>query len=385
MSEKNFGRREAIKRLGAVASVSVGVLLGITHNDIETADAGGTDSNSGVTSTNAPGTSTGATDPGVSDIAPNGTGMSNKSTISEEQLNVVDVRDFGAKVDGTTDDTEALQKALNSINPGGTVVLPPGEIRLSAMNKGTGSHQLPSAAIPIERPDDGLTIRGVGPGPLGTRLVMEGGHKMNHTGISIDWDTSGNPDNEYNSLTVRDLEFDGNWWGQDPGQGQYPNGFGVNIRGKTRDVVFENCLFKNWASVGGLMQAPGIRTRNCTFMHNGYGLLQDGNHGHGFNVNTDGRKGRVVAKNCLFVDNSGEGIDARKGKVTVKNSVFKNNGWGVKIKHKTEDVLLKRCRMENSGHMHIHCVPTGDEGTGRLALQTVLMDGSTWPAIPAVD
>jgi hypothetical protein len=382
-SDGSVGRREILKRLGVVGTVSLSVFLGISHGDIENASVGGRGPESGgTTGTDAPDTVVGTPlGPGPTDVTPSGPGTPVETTVPEPQFDSVNVNDFGAAVDDRTDDSEALRTALDAVNPGGTVVLPPGEIRLSAMNKGTDSHQLPSAAVPIERPDDGLTIQGAGPGPLGTRLVMDGGHKMNHTGFSIDWDTPDSPENEYSGLTVRNLILDGNLSNQDPAGGRYPNGFGVNIRGQSRGVVFENCLFKDWASVGGLMQAPGIRVRNCTFLRNGYGLLQDGNHGHGFNVNTGGLDGRVVARNCLFAYNSGQGVDARQGKVTVKNSVFKGNGWGVKIKQKTEDVLLERCRMENSGHMHVHCVPTGDDGTGSLRLQTVLMDDSTWPAI----
>ncbi|MBS7337905.1 MAG: hypothetical protein KIG81_08640, partial [Thermoguttaceae bacterium] len=41
---------------------------------------------------------------------------------------VANVLDFGAKGDGTTDNTEAFQKALDSIDPqGGVVVVPNGQ------------------------------------------------------------------------------------------------------------------------------------------------------------------------------------------------------------------------------------------------------------------
>lgn len=378
-SGETIGRRNALKLLGGAAAVSVSAILGVREIGPETANAGAGTNNpdpAPTASPNPPANPTAAEAASSPTPAPDDVEVPD---IPEDQLGALDIRDFGAEIDGVTDDTEAIHRAIDAVDPGGTVIFPPGEIKIAAMNKGTGANRLPSAAIPIDRPDDGLTIRGIGPGPFGTRLVMDGGHKLNHIGFGIPHDADSAGD-EHSGLTIRDLTLSGNWSRQTP-EDRFPNGFGVNIVGDSRDVVFENCIFRDWATNGGLMRAPGIRIRNCTFIHNGYGLFQDGNRGHGFNVNTTGKSGRVVAENCLFVDNTGNGVDVRGGKATIRNSVFRRHGFGLKIKHNVEETVIENCRFVDSEHHHIHCVPNGNEGTGTLRLQSVVMEDSRYPAI----
>jgi len=44
----------------------------------------------------------------------------------------VDVKAYGAKGDETTDDTAAIQAAMNAVISGGTVFLPPGNYKVTA-------------------------------------------------------------------------------------------------------------------------------------------------------------------------------------------------------------------------------------------------------------
>lgn len=366
MTELDRSRRRFLKMFAGGAAVSIGAGLGIWSS-------GGTSAEDPSASPTPPPTSTSAPT-----LQPTQTPTSTPEPTPTPPPKTVDIRDFGAAVDGETDDTRAILNAISTVRVSGTVVVPPGDVRVSARENGY-DHTESKAAIPMERPDDGLTLRGGGPDK--TRLFMGPDHERNHKGIGVLDEYSGTAGSEHSGLTVRDLTFDGNWEAQSESDGRVPNGFGVDIRGTERNITFENCVFENWATNGGLMAAPGIRIRNCSFKHNGYGIAEMGSSGHGFNVRTTSGPGRVVAENCYFFDNTGNGVDIRGGKATIRNSVFKRHGFGVKIKPKVEEAVLENCQLLDSEHMHIHCVPSGDEGTGLLRLRSVVMKNSKWPAI----
>jgi len=84
-----------------------------------------------------------------------------------EQFNV---RAFGAKGDGRTDDTEAIQEAIDaaaSADGGGEVYLPAGTYRISPQTPGAGS------ALVVER--GGVTVRGDGPEETVLSFFVHGG------------------------------------------------------------------------------------------------------------------------------------------------------------------------------------------------------------------
>jgi hypothetical protein len=182
---------------------------------------------------------------------------------------------------------------------------------------------------------------------------------------------------------IRDLTVDGNWSEQEPADGDWANGFGIQIRGNSQAITIENCVFQNWITNGGLLSASGIRVRNSTFRNNGLGAAQEGRNGHGLNVNTQGSNGRVIIENCLFANNTGQAVDNNGGRMTIRNSVFKNNGAGIKLEADTEDVFLENVHIigDSETSIPIKCVPTGSEGTGRLRLQSVIIENAGWPAI----
>lgn len=94
----------------------------------------------------------------------------------------VNVRDLGAKGDGLTDDTEALEQALDQAAGGGTVLLPPGayavsrtvEIPEHVSIRGAGMHA--STICNLERPALHPQSATGAPRPLGPALLHGMGH-----------------------------------------------------------------------------------------------------------------------------------------------------------------------------------------------------------------
>lgn len=60
-------------------------------------------------------------------VTTNRTGATTRRTLTDRFANVANVYDFGAVGDGGTDDTAAIQAAIDSFSNGGTVYLPPGK------------------------------------------------------------------------------------------------------------------------------------------------------------------------------------------------------------------------------------------------------------------
>ena len=61
-------------------------------------------------------------------------GSTELRTLGERFADVVNVKDFGAKGDGVTDDTDAIQAALNAATNGGVVYFPQGTYSVTAVN-----------------------------------------------------------------------------------------------------------------------------------------------------------------------------------------------------------------------------------------------------------
>jgi hypothetical protein len=307
-----------------------------------------------------------------------------ETTATQTPSSAVDVERFGLEADGETDDTQAIVRALRKVPVGGTLRLPPGDIVIAAKGDSDAAITLP--------PKYGVTIEGAGTGSSGTRLLMASNHANNHTGLAIkssDGDSSSSQiiqasgDREQGEVVIRDLVLDGNWSEQKPDDGDWMNGFGIDIRGGEQPVTIENCVVQNWVTNGGLMGASGIRVRNCTFRNNGWGVHEEGRRGHGFNVNTSDSSGRVVAENCYFKDNVGQAVDNNGGKVTVRNCIFDGHEFGIKMDADTEDVLLENVHIigNERTEIPIKCIPTGNESTGSLRLRSVIIENARWPAI----
>ncbi len=127
----------------------------------------------------------------------------------------VNVKDapYSAAGDGTTDDTAAIQAALDATPDGGTCYLPP------------GSYLLGDAAPDLLRPPDGVTVAGAGPDL--TTLVLD---RASTAARVID--VSGR-----RGVTVRDLTFDG------AGHATVLSAVFASTRNTQKDLRVRGCRF----------------------------------------------------------------------------------------------------------------------------------------------
>jgi hypothetical protein len=169
----------------------------------------------------------------------------------------VNVKWFGAKCDGTTNDRTAFQASLNT---GKSVYIPNGTLLFEST---------------VSYAADGQCIFG------------DGNDSILKSGVgSVYISTNG-----FNSCIFRNLQLDGDG----------ANG-GLQINNSSNDTVIENILFYRGNQRVWIFTADRIRVQNCTFNETGYGVIQqagqssshvtiDGNLA--YNINAD-----FVEANC---------------------------------------------------------------------------------------
>jgi len=285
-----------------------------------------------------------------------------------DQSEPVSVLDFGAVLDGVTDDTTATQNALNAAAPDGTVLIPPGELRIGAHGSDT------KTALAVDQRHSNVTIQGAGPGNSVIRMAPD--HEGVHWGIRVLPDKGSSVDD----LTIMDLTLDGRGSDQN-----YRVGIGIDVESttKTQAVTVRNAVVQNWAVNGLTIESPGTRIIDCTLRNNGKKSHKAGGFdGHGVVSRFDlGVTGKTVVDGCLFENNTGAGLDNGSGRAVLRNSVIKNCGYGVKLNEATtrqvlENVHIADCHSE-PGIYNI----SSNEDAGELVLRNVRIEGSPDPGI----
>jgi hypothetical protein len=136
---------------------------------------------------------------GMTDTASKAKGTSPAGASDERAGGVVDVRDHGAVGNGKTDDTDALQRALDAVGPdGGSVFIPAGRYVVSS-------------TLLVRHHN--TTVAGVGPGQrdgtahgaIGSRLEASG-TLLDGPMLRVQLDSNDAP---VHGVTIRDLSLDG--------------------------------------------------------------------------------------------------------------------------------------------------------------------------------
>jgi hypothetical protein len=161
---------------------------------------------------------------------------------------VLDVTDYGATGDGTTDAAAAIQAALDAATTGDVVFVPAGDYRIgAALVMGT----------------DGVTLAGVGPSSI--LRLMDGVKK---TAIALPWLGVGELDPALivSDVTISDLTVDGNF-NAGAEFGVEPDYYAIFIR-QAEGVTLARLTVKRWASDGisignGNRPVLGLTVEDC--------------------------------------------------------------------------------------------------------------------------
>ncbi len=273
----------------------------------------------------------------LSAVAVFGAGCTGRATDESVQ----DIRDFGAAVDGTTDDTQAVREAIDAAAAGETVFFPEGTTLVSAGGNGNNAAiQLDGDEIPAD-----LTIRGAGSGSI---VKMDGGHEGQHRVFWFEVNSG------YDNLVIRDVAVDGNKNEQQsqPGNGGHAfHSFNADSANVPVDVLIENVWVENCNQSGITPRHGGFVVNRCT-------VQNCTKHGISPDSWTDVYKHDppIEVKNCYTAGNgqdgetSAYGVNVSGGKVIVEDCVCENNAQGTKTTPQVIEATYRRVRFKNNDY-----------------------------------
>jgi hypothetical protein len=248
------------------------------------------------------------------------------------------VKDFGAKGDGTTDDTVAIQAAIDAVElaGGGTVYFPNGVY-------------IVSNTITVDEP--GVKLQGDSRGttepfsktnaPVGSTIKLDDGAYTSASKAILELtytaSYSGIPKMGHvvRDLTIYGNRADGTGTSNNPNAGDATNnntyGIGINVVG-TRDIYLDNVSIQQCAEEGILVQtggpdntSAGVVITNCWVV---------GNSDHGIHYSG----GDSLISNCQVGFNAGSGIYMNGGGTVSGCGCWDNYSTGMSILN--DDVVV---------------------------------------------
>lgn len=260
-----------------------------------------------------------------------------RTTAPVSNASVLDIRDFGAAVDGTTDDTSAVRDAIAAATAGDTVWFPAGTTRLTTRSR--DAILLDGDEIP-----DNLTLAGTGPD---SRLRLADGEVENPAVIHIVINSG------FTGLAIRQLHIDGNREGQVVSGGHAIRASSAETSTTRADGLIQNVVAEDTTQTGILLRHPGLDIRHCT-------VKSCTKHGIALSFDTGptdkppASLPPFVVKNTHCTLNGKKdpaptyGIDCSGGVILVQDCVCQNNSQGVKTTAKSTDITYRRVRLEEN-------------------------------------
>lgn len=259
---------------------------------------------------------------------------------TETDASVLDVRDYGAVGDGSTDDTRAIQSAIDAASEGETVYLPAGTYVIDHTDD-----ERPVLLIDGDRHADDLTVEGDG---SDTVIKLAEDTDDSYAMLYVT-----NPNNW--SLSVQDLVLDGD---RDRFDEQLLTGHGIEFRKQDArgpgDILVEDVEVRNCGQIGVLIQYGGVTLNRVTSHHN---------YRHGIGVATD-RSGvhdpQPSLQYCHLYRNgqggTGRELNFHGGKGVIEDSVIETNlgNGATKISTDAIEFTYRRVRVRDCNRTHIY-------------------------------
>lgn len=266
--------------------------------------------------------------------------ISSATQVAIDQL-AINVYSYGAVGNGMTDDTAAIQAAIDAASNGGTVLLPPGTYIID-----------PAVSLHLKT---GVTIAGTGAGSI---LKVKSNSNVLNNIVKVE---------DADKVTLRDFTINGNRANQALSDAVAVH-YGVYVAA-SNDCRVENIIVHHTTGVGvHVYNSTGTIVTGCDSSHNRYhgfeceqdtstvwqGNRSHHNDRHGIfvspgEVGGTGSVGNVIDSNSFDMNGSygiAFGIDAQgisvgltKDNVVTNNSVLRNAEYGVSI-YRVDDTLV---------------------------------------------
>lgn len=251
----------------------------------------------------------------------------------------LDVRDFGADVDGVTDDTLAIRSAIDAAEEGDTLYFPPGKTVVSL----NGTPWMAGILLDSERLPSNFTLQGEGEE---TVIQLAGEQNEIHSVIRLVGRES------FDGLMIRDMKIDGNRAAQTGRGGHCILGFNSEGVKTPMDVLLHNVYVSNASQSGITFYRGGVSINHCT-------VRGCAKHGINFGIGTEWDESlpSKVVRNCFCTQNGKAdagntyGINCSGGNILVQDSVLANNGQGTKTTEGSVNVTYRRVRLQNNDHL----------------------------------
>ncbi|WP_424005015.1 glycosyl hydrolase family 28-related protein (plasmid) [Haloarcula salina] len=280
---------------------------------------------------------------------------------------VVDIRQFGARVDGQTDDTPAIRRALDAVHPGGILQFPPGDIVID-------SPEDVRAAISLTDQHRNVTIRGSVDGETRSTLHMAPNQEHVHYAFHVTGDGLKASD----EISIRNVTIDLHSEQQDT------VGTAIRTNGSNGTFSLRNCRIMRTRN-SGIKMVGGMDgdIQDCRFEDNGVVA-----YGHAISPKQATRKTTTTIRNVVCTNQRGVSIDVGKGRngdkqtVHIEQCVLKDSIGGIKINPTAAAVTIKNTQIlgGESTTIPVKMNPY-DYYMGTVELDNVLIDGGGWPGI----
>jgi hypothetical protein len=259
-----------------------------------------------------------------------------KTPQSEPTESALDIRDFGAAVDGKTDDANAIRRAILSAEDGDTIRFPTGTTLVSTkLNELNAGVLLDSGRIP-----ENLTLTGEGKESV-VRLAES--QPEVHSVFRL---VGSEP---FDGLSINQLRIDGERSSQ-TGVG----GHGVLIYNSSEtkdpaDVSFRDLWVENCTQTGFSVYRGDVNIQYCTVRNCG---VHGVNIGNGVPGSDDVPPVRVSRSFCARngKPRATYGINCSGGNILVEDCICSNNGQGTKTTSNSINVTYRRVLLQHNDY-----------------------------------